>query len=239
MALSCKSNIASYLTTYQGIGDPGPLPLSGAINYGTSSFLHTTQNMTLGTGNFTIEYWFYAADNSTIAGFMGGPYNTGAMNFYVMWCFPGFAGKIQFMRSSVGGASGRLSTNTVRNANTWYHVAIVRLSSVIKIYVNGVLDSPTATWTDNFNPTDFVLGKPYATLNQEYQQPNSKMTRIRISKIARYTANFTPETTEITPDGDDILVMNCSDSGTYRNSIGTPNFTMTNTSTSFTSVVPT
>jgi hypothetical protein len=81
--------------------------------------------------------------------------------------------------------------------DTWYHLAVVRQSGYIKIYVNGVLDA-TSSVADTQNIIDYdnemvigngnglLLGKGFKGFIEE----------VRFSKgIARYTENFIPRTT--------------------------------------------
>ena len=81
--------------------------------------------------------------------------------------------------------------------DTWYHVAVVRQSGYIKIYVNGVLDA-TSSVADVQNIIDYdnemvigngnglLLGKGFS----------GRIEEVRFSKgTVRYTSTFTPRTT--------------------------------------------
>ena len=82
--------------------------------------------------------------------------------------------------------------STSLSPSTWYHVAIVRLGTTSKIYLNGNVD---VTWTDSNN---YQTANPVwigAQGNDSSTMFKGYMDEIRISKgIARWTANFTPPT---------------------------------------------
>ena len=75
--------------------------------------------------------------------------------------------------------------------NTWTHIAFVRSSSTMNIYINGILDT-SASMSDNLsNATGFAIGRDYYNLSQEYY--TGYLQDLRITKgYARYTSNFTP-----------------------------------------------
>ena len=76
--------------------------------------------------------------------------------------------------------------------NTWNHIAGVRQGNTIKLFVNGVLQTETATYTGTLGEPDRVLriGSRTATAN-EY---DGFIDEVRITKRALYTGNFTPPT---------------------------------------------
>lgn len=98
-------------------------------------------------------------------------------------------------------ATPLVSTTTVSN-DTWYHIAIVRQGTTIKMYVDGTEeDSGTidATWT---NPNDVIrIG------TEQTNYTNAYMDEVRISDSARYTSGFTPTTSAFTPDENTLLLL--------------------------------
>jgi hypothetical protein len=77
--------------------------------------------------------------------------------------------------------------------NQWVHIAITRNNNVHRAFVNGVLTGTPLTRTNNENVTNQVwIGtNAYTTLNYY----DGYLDSFRITKdIARYTANFNPET---------------------------------------------
>lgn len=90
----------------------------------------------------------------------------------------------------------------IPEVDTWYHIALVRQSGILSMYVDG---SPKGD--PSSNPTNINSASPsplYIGTNFDQTQPfNGYMDEIRISKgIARWTANFDPynPTAEYWPD---------------------------------------
>lgn len=125
-------------------------------------------------GDFTIEAWVYPTDmvvgaiarwaTSNRAIYL----NTGAT---VAW----------YTGTTMNNLTGALSTNT------WHHIAVVRQSGSIKVYVDGA--STGATYIDSTDlSTAFTVGGD--AFNQESK---ANLDEFRVTKgIARYTSNFSP-----------------------------------------------
>lgn len=136
-------------------------------------------SLALGTEDFTVEFWTYF--NS-----IGGAYQdillqnvSGGLQLFLV---------NQKIRYNIAYVAGILDTTTSMNINTWYHIALVRSSGIVKWYVNGVLDGSVAD-TTNWTSTA-ALGIGGST-----QFFNGYLQDLRITKgLARYTANFTPPT---------------------------------------------
>jgi hypothetical protein len=84
----------------------------------------------------------------------------------------------------------------VVTAQTWAHVALVRNSGTVTLYVNGTgyLVGSSQPDTEHTEATNgyLVIGGYYTT---SYLM-NGYLQDFRISKIARYTGNFTVPSTE-------------------------------------------
>ena len=79
---------------------------------------------------------------------------------------------------------------TTLSTNRWYHIALVRQSGTIKVYLDGILDFSYAYSTTVSDNTPLTVGG-----NSDNQFSNFYMEDLRITKgYARYTANFTPPT---------------------------------------------
>lgn len=92
---------------------------------------------------------------------------------------------------------GILGTNVII-ANTWNHYAFVKNGSTITLYVNGTQES-TATYASDIGntSTDIYLGTSYCQNNAKLQL-DGYIEDLRVTKgLARYTANFTPPTSEL------------------------------------------
>lgn len=136
-----------------------------------------------GTGDFTVEFWIrwnaFPAQSGTIIGNYPG---TWALQYR-----PDTSNKIIWYNgSSLFSASLTLSTGT------WYHFAICRSGTSLRIFVDGVQSGSTATDSTNYNSTNsLTIGE----LRSFGQNINGWLDDIRITKgVARYTSTFTPPT---------------------------------------------
>ena len=166
---------------------------------GTGDYLSlaTDTDYGFGTGDFTIEGWFY---------------KTAATTQYL------FDTRTTLTENSVavqsqGNGTLRLSVNgvfvlTSSNAHTnnaWNHLAISRASGVTRFFINGVVSTTTYTDTTNYGTTKpLVVGAQYngTTAFVGY------IDDFRVSNTARYTATFTPTTTAFVDDFNTKLLVN-------------------------------
>jgi hypothetical protein len=83
--------------------------------------------------------------------------------------------------------------------NTWYHVAIVRASSVYYFFVNGVQQTTLGSGTSSYSfatASTVAIGDAPSYPNDEIYK--GYISNARVSNVARYTSNFTPSTTPLT-----------------------------------------
>ena len=75
--------------------------------------------------------------------------------------------------------------------SVWNHIALVRQSGTITIYINGVSAGSASGYTQNLSSQSFSVGA-----NANGSEPiTGYIDELRITKgVARYTANFTPPT---------------------------------------------
>jgi hypothetical protein len=143
-------------------------------------------DLTLGTGNFTIESWvkYSSFSGSSARGLfmvntegLGGP---GQLNINRQ--------ANMFLQST---AIPEVSvSNTFAPINTWHHLAITRSGNTFTIWVNGVARGST-TSTSNLTGTFWAIG----TYNTSSYCWGGLIDSFRITKgIARYTGTFNPET---------------------------------------------
>jgi hypothetical protein len=138
----------------------------------------------LGTGDFTVEGWFYQnSDNTYPTAFeIGDHLNSTGILFIVK-----HSGQAKIYS---GGFYGGATTSL----NQWNHIAWVRSSGSLKIFVNGVLGSTTA-FTNNL--TDTAIMKIAYTRGTAYIY-TGYISNLRLVKgTAVYTNSFTPPTAEL------------------------------------------
>ena len=137
-----------------------------------------------GTGDFTIECF---ARFDAISG-------QGVFQLGASYLPSAITGPAVFGTSDGGSARWRMyyatsyadNTSNPPSTNTWFHIAFVRASGVSKVYIDGVevlSENDTTNYTNKF----FVIGGAYSSsfLMDGY------IDEIRISRMARYTSNFT------------------------------------------------
>ena len=171
------------VTTTTGLFNQNALSFNGS-NYLLGS---PSSSLKLGTGDFTLEFWLNPTTAaSQTQGILGiGNADTGALE---VWFNKSYNG--QKVSINVYGGTQVDSVSAV-SLNTWTHIAFVRSSSTMNIYINGILDT-SASMSDNLsNATGFAIGRDYYNLSQEYY--TGYLQDLRITKgYARYTSNFTP-----------------------------------------------
>jgi hypothetical protein len=169
--------------------------------YGTGSiyFNGTNQSLTFassstfafGTSNFTIECWYYPVSRSSTWPTIWGnpetyPTNCFAMNDRHNQHQSVFA--VTIGNYQPANEVAIIGSITVVD-KTWYHLAVVRNGTSIKMYVNGVLDG-SITYSgsvDNNSAEAWFIGGAASAWT------NSYIDDFRITKgVARYTTNFTP-----------------------------------------------
>lgn len=174
----------------------------GASAYfdGTGDYLtvpYTTAAFDWWTTDFTLEYWVYANDLSTfsfnnginvVSVVIGNAEAAGGTNY---WSFgPISTGVIRFYYFN--GSQNIVSSTQTISINTWNHVALVKNSSGINIFVNGVgLASPVAVSGTPQSSASFplIMGQ----INN--RSINGYIDDVRITKgVARYTSDFTVPT---------------------------------------------
>jgi hypothetical protein len=151
---------------------------------GTGDYLVSPTNLpfSFGTGNFTIELWIYTTSTAADQGVIDCRSVPGLSN----WLLNIQSGtRIDFIYGST-----RLQASSAISTNAWYHLAIVRNNGVITIYVDGV-SKASATYT---SAIDSGLATPNIGRATDPAAFTGYIDDLRISKIARYTAAFTPPT---------------------------------------------
>jgi hypothetical protein len=143
----------------------------------------SSSNYTIGTGNFTIEFFVFF--NTTSGGNQGlvdwrpntqGAYPTVALASGVMLYAANSANQI------IG--------STTPTTSTWHHVAVCRSGTSTKVFLNGTQEGSTYSDANNYVGTVIIVGT--SGIASENASLNGYIDELRISKQARYTSNFTP-----------------------------------------------
>jgi hypothetical protein len=142
------------------------------------------------SGDFTIEAWVYWTANAA------GQHNTimarGNRETSSQWSWmiaaDGSTDKL-FFRT---GAQTFAMTSAAVPRNTWTHVAISRSGSTVRNFINGALEG-SGTFSGSLTNSEPVqIGRsPTADYVSHF---NGYLDELRVTKIARYEASFTPQT---------------------------------------------
>lgn len=165
----------------------GSAYFSGSVN-GITDYLALPANANVfnfGTGDFTIEAWVYPTRVATYQQIAGSTYSATGLGLYIS--------STQAIIYTTGSFAGTGAGSI--DINTWQHIAAVRVSGTVNIYINGVL-SGTSALANNFTTNDGFVGISGPGSAEFFQ---GYMSNLRVVKgTAVYTSNFTPSTTPLT-----------------------------------------
>lgn len=181
---SIMTSTGGYLSNVQSPFGGTSLRVSPAI--GQATMPHNSY-FDFGTGDFTIETWAWINQNS---GEAAQPFlNIGDVNVVPgAWELGIFSNQTPFFYSLNGEFINY--TGSAMTPQTWIHYAMVRSSSILKLYINGILRGSVAS-TSSFMANQYLLfGRRQTTYAPE--RFDGYIGPTRIAKTAIYTSNFTP-----------------------------------------------
>ena len=145
--------------------------------------------LAFGSGDYTIEGWVYSNDVTSDKGILqisdtSGGFKVSTVNIISITTRLGVV-------RVVNGGSTTPGTTSVTTGQ-WFHFALVRNSGVSRLYINGSQDAGFGNKTDSttYTGTYIVIGG-YESSAYLY---NGYIQDLRITRYARYTANFNPPT---------------------------------------------
>jgi len=184
---STQSKFSGTSGLFDGTGD------SANITSGLSDFA-------FGTGDFTIEGWYYFNANVNGA-YMYDFRNVGSQAVPALFYETAGTRLCYYVSGNY-----RITYTWTPPLNTWHHIAITRTGTSTKMFVNGVQGG--STWTDTTNyiqPSLAYIGR-YGQSSINYM--NAYLDEFRISKgIGRYTTAFTAPTEAFVNDDYTVLLM--------------------------------
>jgi hypothetical protein len=167
--------------------------LTGWSNFfdgtGDSLFLPSTPGIfNFGTNDFTIEAWIYPTALSGFQQIAGASYSASGAALYL-------SGTTLTVYTTGTQSNLNKTPDGSILQNTWQHVAAVRSSGTLKLYINGIERSSVA-YTTNLTTDDAAIGQRTAS-NAEYYF--GYISNLRVVKgTAVYTSAFTPPTQPLT-----------------------------------------
>ena len=184
----------------------GPFAGAGYVEFdgtGQAISVPAGSDFAYGTGDFTIEGWFYTTVIGQVSGasapshiFFG---QTVSGTNYLLFGIDS-NGKLLYYRTSAGGGSDQFSSapNGSVVLNQWQHIALCRSSGTTKAFVDGE-EIISISDTFDFNNTDRnpTIGNYTHTFTT--QPFNGYVSNFRVVKgTALYTSNFTVPTKSLT-----------------------------------------
>lgn len=194
-----RSNYQHVVTAYGSAAATGTAKYGGnslALNGSTDYLSVPSSSVFSFPGDFTIEAWVYLTSAS-------GPW-TGAYGACVAATYTGSGTNPGWQLRLNGDSSGYSTINLYTGAtdlnwsasislNAWHHVAVCRSGSSIRAFLDGTQVGSTTTNSDSLTPSNanaLYIGK-LVYYNYHFYLPG-RIDDLRITRAARYTANFTP-----------------------------------------------
>jgi hypothetical protein len=165
---------------------------------GSNDFLElsTQAILNVGTGNFTVECFVNFTNKAqtwsraTVLGTTEAT-SSSALLIQVLGATQGAGG------IAVNAAGAGITASTPLATNTWHHIAVVRNSGTMILYINGTASGNVAS-SGSLTTPSYKIGAFKATDSQYDDYYNGYVSNFRTANVAVYTSNFTPPTTPLT-----------------------------------------
>jgi hypothetical protein len=197
------------VTSYGGIAT------TGTAKYGTSSYslssvgdylgVPSSTAFSFGTGDFTLEAWIrptsYPQDNAgAYVSTIFGRQQSGdhCFRFDLNGTSSSLTG-LTFVGFPDNGDGSSLSANYSFSLNTWYHIAVSRVSGILYLFINGtLLNSGGTSFTTTIKDSSNEMRIGALNFDNTYKfQFFGLIADARITKgIGRYSSSFTSPTSE-------------------------------------------
>ena len=203
--LTCQGNtIADASSSAHTITANGDISLTkepfggaGAVDFGGSADGLYTPNITLGSNDWTLEFWIYLTSTGTDRGLYSYFLNTTTARS--ISCYIDSSNQIVLRHRINDGTYPTATGSTALSAHTWYHVAAVRVNDDYYIYINGVQDAsytsaPAGHTYYADGVTHYIGYNRNATSDFDGLLSNVRL----VNGTALYTSNFTPPAEPLT-----------------------------------------
>ena len=156
----------------------------------------------LSWSQFTIEAWINPADVDTFSMVLSDINNSAGHYFRNLEL--GVSGGHLIATLGKGSSWESMTSSASLTAGEWTHVALTYDGATAQLMVNGVLDT-SASLTLVSEETPVYLGARPVDLTDTAFFFNGEIDALRISDVARYTADFTPDET-LSEDDDTVAL---------------------------------
>ena len=183
----------------------------GGATYGNQIEIQRDSELDIGDGNLTVECWFNSPHTSGYQSILGQEFYNNFTSDKVSFNFYLNSDGIYLWNRESGSVSQKFGVTSLWVASTWNHVAWVREgtgSNENKIYLNGSLVGSAFTNDVTYSSEQkYHIGGNFYSQTSYGQYPyKGHISNLRMSNIARYTANFTVPTTRLEKDANTILL---------------------------------
>jgi len=146
-----------------------------------------------GTGDFTVEFFYYGTTviDAPLVDMRLSANNEARVSIF----FTNNSGNVGYFATN----GTRITSNTTVATNTWTHIALVRSSAVTRFYFNGTQDNQTYSDTIDLLNSPLTIGLKF---NLDSNNNVGYYDDVRISNMARYTANFTAPNKQLPDQGE-------------------------------------
>lgn len=186
--LSVAALGAAQISTAQSKFGGASVYLNGAFSGGNATAVSVADSSAFGfgTGDFTLDGWFYATSLGLTAFFSVGTFQNG-----VLVRRQGGSGDAVY----VAGSQYNYPNGLGMNLNQWTHLAVVRASGTLKVFVNGVEKLSGFANQDLGSSRPFVVGAAAHTMQDSFYGPAEAFVgyvdEVRVVKgEATWTADF-------------------------------------------------
>ena len=189
-----------------GLG--GANAINGSVFFGNGNMgtaydslkTEPSSDFIMGTGDFTLEGWFYIGNTTQnwqalIGDTLYG--DTGGWTFYVA------AATLYFYKGGASVVNGGTVT-----ANTWHHLAFSRASGSNRLFIDGAV-AATASDSTNYTHNQLSVGANNVDVGGAFGANgfDGYASNVRVTKgTALYTAAFTPPITRLEKRSDTVLL---------------------------------
>jgi hypothetical protein len=183
--LTAAGNAA--VSTFGPYSGMNSIYFDGSGDYVTSS--RSSSDMGIGTGDFTIECWFYDDGSASDRGIWESRATSSSTGMTLT--------RVDSNTIRVWTTSQQLATADVTLANTWNHLAVVRNSGTLELFLNGQSQGTVSNSTTFADTADFVIGGGRYAGGGVDRTIKGYISNFRIVKSALYANSFTPPTDEL------------------------------------------
>lgn len=141
-----------------------------------------------GTGDFTAECWLYIISTPTGAYAQVMGKQVGGVS--ASWLL--YLNTSRILLFGWNNTAQLIQSPSALNLSQWYHVAVARSGSTIRMFIDGTQVASTAISYTFASSTEFTVGSSSNDFSSA--RLNAYIDDIRLTKVARYTSNFTPPT---------------------------------------------